>query len=331
MDPTGASVVITGASAGVGRAVALRLALEGAHIALIARDAAALDEVVREIEAQGGTALALPCDVADAVAMRAAGRAAAEAQGGIDVWVNAAMATVFATVEQITPEEFRRVTEVSYLGFVHGTMAALDTMRGPDRGLIVQIGSGLAYRGIPLQSAYCGAKHAIRGFTSSLRAELAAERSDIAITELHLPAVNTPQFDWARTHRATAPRPAGQVYQPEAIAEAVVAAIRRPAREFWLGRQGPAMILANQVAPGLLDRMMASALEGQTTDEPIATDRADNLFAPVSGLHATRGRFGSESRDGVPSFDARFVRWGVIAAGLIVGGMVGSLITLAIV
>jgi short-subunit dehydrogenase len=195
------SFVITGASAGVGRAVALRLGRDGSQIGLIARDRNALEVVAAEIAAQGGKAMVLPCDVADAEAVLDAGREAAAEQGGIDVWINSAMATVFAAVDELTPEEFRRVTEVTYLGFVHGTMAALAEMRGHDRGLIVQVGSALAYRGIPLQSAYCGAKHAIRGFTSSVRAELAARNSGIAIIELHLPAVNTPQFDWARTHR----------------------------------------------------------------------------------------------------------------------------------
>jgi short-subunit dehydrogenase len=331
MTETTRSYVVTGASAGVGRAVALRLGQHGARIGLIGRDVAALEEVASEIAAQGGQATVLVCDVADAAAVFEAGRRAAEAQGSIDVWVNSAMATVFATIEEIAPEEFRRVTDVTYLGFVHGTMAALAAMRGPDRGLIVQIGSALAYRGIPLQSAYCGAKHAIRGFTSSVRAELAARNSGIAITELHLPAVNTPQFEWARTHRDHAPRPAGRVYQPEAIAAAVAHAIDRPAREYWLGRQGPMMILGNQVMPGVFDRLMAGALEGQAAEDPVAPDRQDNLYAPVPGLHRTRGRFGAGAVDSVPSFDARMVRAAAVGLTLLLGAAIGALVVLLLV
>jgi short-subunit dehydrogenase len=322
------SVVVTGASAGVGRAVAVRLAGEGVIVGLMARDALALEDVAREVEARGGQATILACDVADAGAVLAAGRRAAEAAGGIDVWVNAAMATVYGTLDQVTPEEFRRVTEVTYLGAVHGTMAAIEAMRARDRGVIVQIGSGLAYRGIPLQAAYCGAKHAIRGFTGALRAELLAAKSRIAITEVHLPAVNTPQFQWARTHRAAAPRPAGPVYQPEAIAEAVAAAVERPAREYWLGRQGPLMILGNQVVPGMLDRMMVGAIEAQSSAEPVAPDRRDNLMAPVAGLHRTRGRFSDEAADRVPSFDARLVRSAAMGLGLGGAFVLGVVFTL---
>jgi short-subunit dehydrogenase len=324
------SIVVTGASAGVGRAVAVRLAGRGVIVGLMAREATALEAVAREVEAKGGQATILACDVADAEAVLAAGRRAAEAAGGIDVWVNAAMATVFGTVGQVTPEEFRRVTEVTYLGFVHGTMAALEAMGERDRGVIVQIGSALAYRGIPLQSAYCGAKHAIRGFTSSVRAELAARGSRIAVTELHLPAVNTPQFDWARTHRDSAPRPAGPVYQPEAIAEAVAEAVARPAREYWLGRQGPLLILGNQLVPGMLDRMMAGAIEGQAGEQPVAAERRDNLWAPVAGLHRTRGRFSGEAADRVPSFDARAVRWAAVGLGLGLAFLLGAGVTLAL-
>jgi hypothetical protein len=205
-------------------------------------------------------------------------------------------------------------------------MAALAAMREADRGVIVQIGSALAYRGIPLQSAYCGAKHAIRGFTSSVRAELAARQSGIAITELHLPAVNTPQFEWARTHRDHAPRPAGRVYQPEAIADAVARAIDRPAREYWLGLQSPGVILGNQVMPGVFDRLMAGALEGQAADEPVSPDRRDNLFTPVAGLHRTRGRFGAEAAGSVPAFDARVVRAAAVALALVIGAAIGTLV-----
>src|SRR5690242_4549841 len=202
-----ATVVITGASAGIGRAIALRFARAGANLALIARDPAALGEVKREAEKLGGTALVVPADVADANAVFEAADAIVRDRGGIDIWINDAMVTVFAPVWEIAPDEFRRVTEVTYLGMVHGTMAALRHMRARNRGTIVQVGSALAYRGIPLQAAYCGAKHALRGFTNSLRTELEHDHSAIAVTMIELPAVNTPQFDWARTHMPRRPRP----------------------------------------------------------------------------------------------------------------------------
>ncbi|EFH13396.1 SDR family oxidoreductase, partial [Teichococcus cervicalis] len=205
----GSVVVVTGASAGVGRATALRLAREGWRVGLIARDQAALQALAAEIRAAGGIALPLPCDVAEASSVFAAAERAERELGPVEAWVNNAMVTIFAPVAELTPEEFRRVTEVTYLGTVHGSMAALRLMRPRGRGVLLQVGSALAYRGIPLQSAYCGAKHAIVGFTDSLRAELRHEGSGIAVTEVHLPAVNTPQFGWARTRLARAPRPAG--------------------------------------------------------------------------------------------------------------------------
>jgi NAD(P)-dependent dehydrogenase (short-subunit alcohol dehydrogenase family) len=215
------TVVITGASAGVGRAVALRFAKAGANLALIARDAAALDDVKQEAEKLGGSALVVPADVADANAVFEAADAIARVRGGIDIWINDAMVTVFAPVWETTPEEYRRVTEVTYLGMVHGTMAALRHMRGRNRGTIVQVGSALAYRGIPLQAAYCGAKHALRGFTDSLRTELDHDNSAVAVTVVELPAVNTPQFDWARTRMPRKPRPVPPVVQPEAVADII--------------------------------------------------------------------------------------------------------------
>jgi NAD(P)-dependent dehydrogenase (short-subunit alcohol dehydrogenase family) len=218
--------------------------------------------------------------------------------GSIDVWVNDAMVTVFAPVWEITPEEFRRVTEVTYLGVVHGTMAALRHMRPIDRGKIIQIGSSLAYRGIPLQSAYCGSKHAIRGFTDSLRTELIHDRSRIQLTTMELPAVNTPQFDWARTRMAHQPRPVGPVVQPEVIAGAVFNAVQRPRREYWIGLSTLKVILGNMVLPAFLDRYLARvAFKGQETSQPVSADRKDNLVEPLHPLHRTRGRFGSEAQD----------------------------------
>jgi NADP-dependent 3-hydroxy acid dehydrogenase YdfG len=215
------TVVVTGASAGVGRAVAHRFARAGAKLALIARDPDALGDVKREVESRGGTAVVVPADVADAEALLSAADSIVAATGSIDIWINNAMVTVFSPVWRTTPEEFRRVTEVTYLGFVHGTMAALQHMRPRNRGTIVQVGSALAYRGIPLQAAYCGAKHAIRGFTDSLRSELIYGGSAIAVTMVELPAVNTPQFHWARTHMPHEPRSVPPVVQPEAVAEII--------------------------------------------------------------------------------------------------------------
>ena len=229
-------VVITGAAAGVGRAVATRFAQEGARLGLISRDRAALEALADELRAAGAEQTAIaPLDVSDADAVFAAADQFARELGPIDIWVNDAMLTVFSTVSEITPEEFRRVTEVTYLGVVHGSMAALKHMRMQARGQIINIGSALAYRGIPLQSAYCGAKHAIRGFTASLRTELEHDNSPVIVSILELPAMNTPQFDWARTHRAHQPKPMGTIYQPEAAAEAVLRAARTGARGI-LGR-----------------------------------------------------------------------------------------------
>ena len=265
---------------------------------MIARDAEALEEVKREVEELGGTAVIASADVANADAVFAAADLIENAFGSIDVWINDAMVTVFAPVWQITPEEFRRVTEVTYLGQVHGTMAALRHMRPRNRGRIIQIGSALAYRGIPLQSAYCGAKHAIRGFTNSLRTELIHQRSAIELTIMELPAVNTPQFDWARTRMARQPRPVAPVVQPEVIARAVFDAVRHPRREYWIGWSTLKVILGNMVLPGFLDRYLAKvAFEGQETERPVSPDREDNLQTPVHSLHRTRGRFGNEAEN----------------------------------
>ena len=291
-------VAITGASAGVGRAIVHQFARAGWQIGLIARDAAALDDVKREAEELGGSAIVATADVADAEAVFAAADTIRNAFGSIDVWINDAMVTVFAPVWQMTPEEFRRVTEVTYLGQVHGTMAALRHMRPVNRGTIIQIGSALAYRGIPLQSAYCGAKHAIRGFTNALRTELLHERSAIQLTIMELPAVNTPQFDWARTHMARQPRPVAPVVQPEVIARAVFDAVRHPRREYWIGLSTLKVILGNMVLPAFLDRYLAKvAFAGQETAQPVSSDREDNLLMPVHSLHRTRGRFGNEATE----------------------------------
>ncbi len=292
------TVVITGASAGVGRAAAHRFARAGARIALIARDKDALNDVKDEIERLGGIGFVAPADVADADQVFAAADSILQQFGAIDIWINDAMVTVFSPVWDMTPAEFRRVTEVTYLGVVHGTMAALRHMRQRNRGAIIQVGSALAFRGIPLQSAYCGAKHAIRGFTNSLRTELIHTGCHIDITIVELPAVNTPQFDWARTHMTHQPRPVAPVVQPEVIAEGIFRAALHPAREYWIGLTTLEVILGNMLFPGLLDRYLArTTFGGQETNRPVAPHRRDNLLEPVHELHRTRGSFGHESRN----------------------------------
>jgi NAD(P)-dependent dehydrogenase (short-subunit alcohol dehydrogenase family) len=319
-------VVITGASAGVGRAIAHRFAQAGASIGLIARDGEALTEVKEEIASLGGTALVVPADVADSAAVFAAADLVARQLGPIDVWINDAMVTVFSPVWEIAPEEFRRVTEVTYLGFVHGTMAALRHMRPRQRGVIIQIGSALAYRGIPLQAAYCGAKHAIRGFTESLRTELIHSGSAIRLTMIELPAVNTPQFEWARTHMPRVPRPVPPIVQPEVICEAVFRAALRPKREYWIGWSTLKAILANMVMPDFLDHYLARI--GFTSQEgrlPVSPGRPDNLMAPVHGLHRTRGRFGADARGGAPVIPGRSARLVPLVCGALMMGLFGFL------
>lgn len=321
-------VVVTGASAGVGRAIVHQFARARWRIGLIARDAEALEEVKREVEQLGGSAVVASADVADAKAVFAAAELIENAFGSIDLWINDAMVTVFAQVWQMTPEEFRRVTEVTYLGQVHGTMAALRHMRPRNRGKIIQIGSALAYRGIPLQSAYCGAKHAIRGFTNSLRTELIHQRSAIELTIMELPAVNTPQFDWARTRMARQPRPVAPVVQPEVIARAVFDAVRHPRREYWIGLSTLKVILGNMVLPGFLDRYLAKvAFEGQETERPVLPDREDNLEAPVHSLHRTRGRFGNEAETRAVVTNGALARVAPVLIGavlLFTGGMLAA-------
>ena len=317
-DPlNGRVVVVTGASAGVGRAAAAAFARAGAKVALIARDAAALDETRAEIEAAGGVALAVPADVADAEAVFAAADRIARELGPISVWVNDAMLTVYSPIVDMTPEEFHRVTEVCYHGFVHGTMAALKHMRPRGRGTIVQVGSSLAYRGIPLQSAYCGAKHAIRGFTDSIRSELIREESGIRLTMVQLPAVNTPQFDWAREHMGHYPQPVPPVVQPEVAARAIVEAAQGGEREYWLGASTVKTILGSMVAPGFLDRYLARvAYDGQRGARVASEDRPDNLDSPVHALHRTRGSFGAKAADSAPLVSGTDVRFALAGLGV---------------
>jgi NAD(P)-dependent dehydrogenase (short-subunit alcohol dehydrogenase family) len=290
-------VVVTGASAGVGRATVREFAKRGADIGLIARGAEGLEAARREVEALGGRALVLTADVADNDQVEAAAARAEAELGPIDVWVNNAFAGIFARFTDISPEEFRRVTEVTYFGQVHGTRAALKRMLPRDRGAIVLVGSALAYRGIPLQSAYCGAKHALQGFQDSLRAELIHDRSGVRLVMVQLPALNTPQFDWVRARVPGRPKPLGAVYQPEVAARAIWFAAHSRRKEVIVGAPALEAIAGDKFASGLLDRYLAAnAVEGQYDSAAIDPERPDNLFEPVPGDQGAHGPFDDQSR-----------------------------------
>lgn len=316
-------VLITGASSGVGRATAQAFAREGATVGLVARGQEALIATAAEVRSLGGQPVVLECDVADPEAVEAAA-GELEQQGAIDVWVNNAMASVFAPTWEITPEEFRRVTEVTYLGVVYGTLCALSRMRKRNRGVIVQVGSALAYRGIPLQSPYCACKHAIQGFTESLRCELMHERSRVRVTMVQLPALNTPQFDTVRTRLLRHPQPVPPIYQPELAARAIVAASQEPGRrEWWVGASTALTLLGNAIAPGFADRYLArTGFDSQQTDEPMPAERPDNLFEPVPGEHGTHGDFDEGAKSSSAQWELTrhrrlFVGGVGVAAGLL--------------
>lgn len=318
MAPT---VVVTGASAGIGRAVARGFAGRGANVALLARGEAGLDGAARDVERAGGRALPIPVDVADAGAVDAAATTVERTAGPIDVWVNTAFVSVFAPFDQIAPEEFRRVTEVTYLGFVHGTRAALDRMKPRDAGVIVQVGSALGVRSVPLQSAYCGAKHAINGFTSSLQVELRHDRSRVAVTLVQMPAVNTPQFSWVRSRLPRHPQPVPPIYQPEVAADAVLYAADHPRRKLYrVGSSAVATTLGEKLASPLMDRYLArSGYASQQTDQPTDPARRDNLWEPVDdadgGDHGAHGDFDAGARTRDPQLWCSRHR-GFLAAGL---------------
>jgi NAD(P)-dependent dehydrogenase (short-subunit alcohol dehydrogenase family) len=296
------SVVVTGASGGVGRATARAFAARGDRVALLARGRDGLAAAADEVQRAGGEALVVTVDMADPKAVEDAAQQVVDAFGHIDVWVNNAFAGVFAPFTEITSDEYRRVTEVSYLGYVFGTRAALRHMLPAGRGSIVQVGSALAYRGIPLQSAYCGAKHAIQGFNESLRCELLHEGTRVRTTMVQLPAVNTPQFDWVLSRMSGRARPVAPIFQPELAARAIVHAAGHPRRrEYWVGGSTVATLIANAVAPGVLDRYLArTGFEAQREegDHP----GTGNLWSPTDGPHGhdfgAHGRFDSRALPG---------------------------------
>jgi NAD(P)-dependent dehydrogenase (short-subunit alcohol dehydrogenase family) len=292
-------VVVTGASAGVGRATAVEFGRRGAQVGLVARGRAGLEGAIRDVEAAGGRALAVQADVADPDALELAAAAVEEAFGPIDVWVNNAMTSVFSPVKEMTAAEYKRVTEVTYLGVVHGTLAALRRMLPRDRGSIVQVGSALAYRGIPLQSAYCAAKHAIQGFCDSLRSELLHDGSGVRLTMVQLPAMNTPQFDWVKSRLRGRAQPVPPIFQPEVAARAIVWASEHGRREIYVGYPTLTAIVGNKMAPGLGDWYLSeTGFKSQQTGEPEDPARPNNLWEPVDDVEdfGAHGRFGDRAR-----------------------------------
>jgi len=291
-------VVVTGASAGIGRAVVRQFAACRAKIGLLARGKEALEAARAEVEQAGSEALVLPTDVADAAAVEAAAVAVEEKLGPIDIWVNNAMVSVFSPVKEMTADDYRRVTEVTYLGYVYGTLSALKRMLPRDRGMIVQVGSALSYRGIPLQSAYCAAKHAIEGFSESVRTELIHDQSQVRITLVHLPAINTPQHTWSKSRMPRKAQPVPPIYQPEVAAAAIYHAAYHYRREWTLGMITDIVLAGNAIAPGIGDWYMArTGFDSQMTAEPEDPSRPHNLWEPLPGDYGAHGRFSAKARD----------------------------------
>jgi NADP-dependent 3-hydroxy acid dehydrogenase YdfG len=292
-------VVVTGSSAGLGRAIAHGFAKRGARIGLIARNPEALNAAKEECEALGGQALELPVDVSDADAVDSAASSVEQTFGPIDIWVNDAMVSVFSPVKEMEASDYKRVTDVLYLGFVHGTLAALKRMIPRDRGTIIQIGSALSYRSIPLQSAYCACKHAINGFTDSLRCELHHDHSNVKLTAVQMPAMNTTQFDWVKNRMPNDPQPVPPIFEPELAAKVVVAAglAKNPRREYWVGSPTVMAIVGQKFIPGLLDRYLGKTgyKSQQIPNEPRDPNAANNLYQYVPGRHSARGKFDARS------------------------------------
>jgi NAD(P)-dependent dehydrogenase (short-subunit alcohol dehydrogenase family) len=322
--PRNEIVVITGASAGLGRAIAHEFARHGARIGLLARGKQGLADAKSECERLGGQAIVLPCDVADADAVENAAAQIERKWGGIDVWVNNAMASVFSPVTEMRAEEYKRVTEVTYLGYVYGTMAALRRMAPRNRGTIVQVGSALAYRSIPLQSAYCAAKHAIVGFTDSLRCELHHDRSNIVLTAVHMPALNTTQFGWVLNRLPRKPQPVPPIFQPEVGARAVYYAAHHHRRELWAGRPTVMAIVGQKIIPGLLDRYLGrTGYDSQQYDGAADPKRPNNIWKPVKGAHRTHGDFDARAHEHSPQLWLDIHRWTALAtaAGVLAGAL----------
>jgi short-subunit dehydrogenase len=318
-------VVITGASAGVGRATVRKFARRGARIGLIARGVDGLEAAQREVETLGGKALVIPIDVANAEQVEAAAEKIENELSEIDIWVNNAMTSVFSPIKKMAPEEFRRVTEVTYLGYVYGSLAPLKRMLPRDRGVIVQVGSALAYRGIPLQAAYCAAKHAVQGFCDSLRCELIHDSSNVKVTMLQMPALNTPQFGWVKSRLPHKAQPVPPIFQPEVAAEAIYFAAHNPRREFYVGMPSVEAIVANKVTPGFLDHYLArTGYDSQQHDGAEDPNRPNNLWQPVPGDHGAHGAFGAHAHKWSPQFWTSEHR-GWITAAMVVLGFSGLL------
>jgi len=316
-------VVVTGASAGIGRAVVRRFAMAGAHIGIIARGMDGLQGTKEDVEKLGGKAIICQGDVADPETTERAAQMVEDEFGEIDVWVNNATTSVFSPIKEMKPEEYKRVTEVTYLGVVYGTLAALKRMLPRDRGVIVQVGSALAYRGIPLQSAYCASKHAIQGFMDSLRSELIHDKSNVRASMVQMPAMNTPQFSWVKSRLPNKPQPVPPIYQPEIGAEAVYFVAHNDRREMYVGYPTVEAIVGNKIVPGYADKYLAKGgYKSQQTDEPVEADRQNNLYEPVPGDHGAHGSFDERAKDFSPQLWANKNRGKValsalgIAAGL---------------
>jgi NAD(P)-dependent dehydrogenase (short-subunit alcohol dehydrogenase family) len=310
-------VVITGASAGVGRATARVFAKQRAKIGLLGRGRDGLEGARREIERAGGEALVLPADVANPEQVEAAAQAVEEKFGPIDIWINNAMLSVFSPIKEMTPEEFKRVTDVTYLGSVYGTLSALRRMLPRDRGVIVEVGSALAYRGIPLQAAYCGAKHAMQGFIDSLRSELLHDQSRVRVTMVQLPALNTPQFSWVKSRLPRKPQPVPPIFQPEVAADAILWAAFHDRPELYVGWPTVKAIVGNKIAPRFADWYLSrQGYQAQQTDEPVEAGRVDNLWEPVPGDHGAHGDFGARSLSSSWQFRIAKHKTSFVLAGL---------------
>jgi short-subunit dehydrogenase len=325
MDQKAQVVVITGAGAGVGRATVRKFASTGAHIGLVGRNLTRLEQAAKEVRNFGGKAVVCIADSANATQIEAAAAAVETALGGIDIWVNNAIATIYSPFSEISPDDYKRATEVTYLGAVYGTMAALKRMKARNCGVIVQVGSALAYRAIPLQAPYCGAKFAIRGFTDALRTELLHERSRVHVTMVQMPGLNTPQFDWGKNHMPMQPQPMPPIFEPETAAKAIFWAAHHKRREVYVCLSSLKAIWANKFIPGLLDRYLARVgYSGQQDNQPADPSRPDNLWQSVDGDIAAHGRFDNRARPGGIQL------WATLYRGPIFMGIIGAVFLICI-